>query len=309
MRRGLGFTLIELLVAMGVLAILIIALAMAVSAASRSRRLQKAISELEQDTAVAIQLLQAEIARASYRGDLEDAFQCFDLRSGSSQCQWQDDEKAQALSWIAKHWDKLQANGNALETLSVTDDAANGDTLVIRSLAPAVKNSKKYPPIYKDSNGWPYLHYGVQEISFKLLNHTLKRERDTYLCPDSGGVDITQDPASTVQCTKTSNGDAQPVISIKVEDFQVFFLKRDGTWQKDRPPANDTAAVGIYLRTAYPSPVSAKKCSWPSSEAKNRLPESSTDLGIQSVGYTGDECKYPRLERVLTVYLGNQQVW
>ena len=309
MKRSRGFTLIELLVSIGAFAILAMALMMAVNTAIRSRQLQEALSMLEQDTAVATQLLQAEIARAGYRGDLEDAFRCFDLGSGSSQCQWQDDEKAQALSWIAKHWDKLQANGNVLETLSLTDDAANGDTLVIRSLAPASKNSKKYPAIYKDSSGWPYLHYGVQEISFKLSNHTLKRERDTYLCPDSGGVDITQDTANIVQCTKTSDGNAQPVVSIKVEDFQVYFLKKNGTWQEDRPPAKDTVAVGIYLRTAYPSPVSVKKCTWPSSEVENRLPESPTDLGIQSVTYTGNECKYPRLERVLTVYLGNQQVW
>lgn len=319
MLRGKGFTLIELLIAMVIFGILALLMAMAVESASRSRKLQKALSVLEQDTAIAAQLLQEEIAQAGYRGDFgKDTFGCFDLGSNSEQCQWADDEKTKALSWIGEHWSLLRyEDGSMPSTLSVVDDQNHGDVLTIRNLSPIDDEDSKYPAIFKDdSNGWPYVHYGIQEISYKLGNSagisgkTLKRERDTYLCPKLDGVDITQDTAQNVQCNNTSDGNAQPVISLSVDDFQVYFLKKDGTWQKDLPSASDTAAVGIYLRTAYTSPVGPKRCGpWPSPKARALLPEDPSALGISSKTYTGAECKRLRLERVLTVYLTNPQVW
>jgi len=323
MKRSAGFTLIELVVATAVFALLGIFLVMAITSANKARSLQKALSTLEQDTGVAAELLRTDLARAGFRGDLtDDTFGCLDLGQSSAQCQWTNSEKAQALDWIWNNWQQLRDGSASLPTLEVTSGKGGSDELSIRFLSPIKQKpagssaKKRYPAIYKDAGGWPYLHYGLQMIRYKLgtssgsTGYTLKREVDEYVCPQNAGVDVTQDPAPAVDCTRTTNGSAQPIILLEAEDFQVFFLNKNGSWQNTRPPAGDTVAVGIYLRTVYPGAVGPERCGpWPSKNAKALLPDTPSALGIASTTYTGRACKQPRTERVLTVSLSNPQTW
>ncbi|WP_457627376.1 type II secretion system protein [Oceanithermus sp.] len=99
--------------------------------------------------------------------------------------------------------------------------------------------------------------------------------------------------------------DPVEVLPYTVEDFQVFYKDRNGTWSSTLPAPASLAAVGVYLRVAAPYEGEAGCGTYPSSEVLAAYGSASA-LGIPQVTYSTCDGVL-RLERVVGVGLANLQ--
>lgn len=292
-----GVTLLEFLLVLVLTALVggtLIALA---NNSNQVHQAQQELSDLEQNTAVVVHLLQNDLELAGYRGGESADF------SGT----WSAAGQAQALRWLARseNWNAFRYSSLPIPTLdgSFRDGSLSylpSDELdfsrVIRVSQPSS------PRICLER-----LHYDLN-----LSDLSLRRSRNLLLSP---AQDLSTNLAagstltfSLNNCTGSSPGgkDSPQPIAEGIEDFQVFFLGANG-WSATLPEAGNLRAIGIYLRTRSANPKGAPDCgTWPKA---GLLPAAAEDLGVPNRTYSGINCQYRRLERVLTVSLDNPQAY
>lgn len=288
-----GVSLLEFLIGLAITALVGATLIGLTNNSSQIHQAQQEITDLEQNTAVVVSLLQNDLKLAGYRGGESSDF------SGS----WSPTAQAQALRWLARseNWMGFRYGNASVDTV--------GGKFRDGSLAYATSDELELHRVLRI--GQPTnTRLCLERIHYDLTDFSLRRSRNLLL---SSSQDLAVNLSSTLafslnnnNCAGASGGLATPQpVAEGVEDFQVFFLSPDG-WSASLPEAKNLKAVGVYLRTRSTNPKGPADCAWPKVGV---LPAAATDLGILNQTYTGQDCQYRRLERVLTLSLDNPQAY
>lgn len=243
MRRS-GFGLVELLVTMALTAIVGVALGTYIRGFAQTTRLQRELTEMDQNGAVVATLLRRDLSLAGYRGgnDVTTA------------------DGAAAVAWLADHWNRLRIGTAGVPTLSA-ESALDGDVLVVRWVEGVTVSSGTAV-------------FRLKEVSWTLdpAGRTLSR-RESDLT--SQGVTLSSPP---MQVTLTANTGAWAVVAEGIDDFEVFF--RDGGKWKDRPSAS-TSLAGVYLTQAPPG-AKSRPSACKTLPASGKLPDHAVAVGVRS---------------------------
>ncbi len=256
---------------------------------------QQELSDLEQNTAVLVHMLQTDLRLAGYRGGEAADF------SGN----WSAVNQAQALRWLSRseNWLNFRYNNLPIPTLdgSFRDGSLSylpTDELELNRVLQVSQPSSSRVCLER-------LRYDLNQSDLSL-----RRSRTLLLSSAQDlSTNLTANLAFSLNnCAGTSPGGSstpQPIAE-GVEDFQVFFMGKDG-WSAAVPASSDLRAIGVYLRTRSANTKGTSDCgAWPKAGV---LPAAAEDLGVLSRTYSGNNCKYRRLERVLTISLSNPQAY
>jgi len=309
--RPRGFSLLELILVMAIAAVVGIALVSFTRTTVQAQRTQSELAELEQSTAVTVQLLQRDLRLAGYRGGEGAEF------TGA----WSDPERAAALRWLAPvtdskgnialdNWQQFRGPSYASSGVIGPIQSLEGTLTESSSQADSIRITRVGQIVGSSGSG----RICLERIGYSInpsdpAGPTLRRDVDSMISPWQSF----STPANNLQFAYDSNnvcslirayGTQHPAMS-GVEDLQVFFQDQAGNWSKNLPstPAQ-LKAMGIYIRTRSPSPSGPSNCGvWP----KTAVPDTPANLGIPGKTYTGASCRYRRIERFVPVYLSSAQ--
>lgn len=309
--RKTGLTLVEIMLGLAIASLVALSLARMLGTSTQVNRQQRELSDLEQNAAVVIHLLQNDLRLAGYRGSGEAA-----EFSGSAN---NPAARANALRWLTprsensvaiNNWIAFRHNNSVLESITVPSTSASanlGDEIRVRGIASIALSSASTA------------QFSFSDIGYRwdADNLELERQHSTLQSSVLSLSNLSSAPAGNTLSETSGGGGFQPVAD-GVENFQIFFQQANGTWKRDDqrpaanlanispPPSTSLAAIGIYIRLRSPNPSGPSDCGpWPKDASRvlnaSNNPVSWSSLNVTAITYSGSNCNYRRVEKVLTV--------
>lgn len=307
-----GLTLLEIVLALAIAGMVGLSLARILGISAQINRQQRDLTELEQNAAVVVHLLQNDLRLAGYRSSGEAAE--FSGLANSPAA------RATALRWLTprtensvaiNNWIAFRYNNATLESIAVpsTSSSANlGDQIRVRGISNVALSAANLA------------QFSFSDIGYRWDSDNFELERQHSTLQSSVqnlSTNLSSAPAGN-SLSETSNGGGFQPIADGVENFQVFFQQANGTWRRDDqrpaanltntspPPSTSLAAIGIYIRLRSPSPNGPGDCGpWPKDASRvlnaSNNPVSWSSLNVTAITYSGSACNYRRVEKVLTV--------
>lgn len=310
--RKTGLTLVEVILGLAIASLVALSLARILGTSVQVSRQQRELSELEQNAAVVIHLLQNDLRLAGYRGSGQPA-----EFSGSAN---NPAARATALRWLTprsesgvaiNNWIAFRYSNSTLESIAVPSTSASanlGDEIRVRGIASIALNSASTAQFSFSDIGY---RWDADNFELERQNSTLQSSLQNLSTGQSSA------PAGNT-LSETSNGGGFQPVADGVENFQIFFQQANGTWKRDDqrpaanlantspPPSTSLAAIGIYIRLRSPTPSGPGDCGpWPKDASRvlnaSNNPVSWSSLNVTAITYSGSNCNYRRVEKVLTV--------
>lgn len=306
MKKNRGVTLLEVLIAAALSGIVLSGLGIIFSSTLGSKRVSDQVTNATQSAEVVAALLDEDLAMAGYKGGAITTF----LPTPTTPTSNPVPSAAQlALLNNIRQW-PFTLSGSNLASVEVTNRSTTCN------LNPASSNNScdllrvtSVTTLNSDTSA-ATTPYTLQRVTYSAYRDTTSNTFALYRATDTLTCNATTAASNPGVCTITTAG-PQPAVE-GVEEFQVFFNLTDGT-ASATVPSNLARidSIGIYIRVRPDENLfslgMADTTTYPTQDIRDALPNTLTNLSIPTQQYTGNDSRYRRVEKLLTLALESPQ--